>query len=400
MSKPELRIDKKYRDLANWKNDKDQFNKMFRFSDNKGIQNSGGFRYKSKINGSTKITDAAFVLLVTTFNEPEWPDNLDVETGIFTYYGDNRSPGSAINETSIGGNELLEYIFNKYHSGKREDIPPLLIFEKVKTENKSFMKFLGLAAPGAQGLSSTEDLVAVWRAQKGKRFQNYKAIFTVLEEEKLSWRWLQDLVQNVDPIKSNYCPKSWEQWVEKGSLNPLRCKKTKVPRNKADQIPGTEEEKKIIAELLSLSDIQFEFAAREILYLFEKNFTNLNVTPPARDGGRDIVGKYKIGRKKCNISLDLFVEAKKWKIDSSVGVKPMSRLISRMKHKDLGIFITTSYFNNQVQKELIEDSHPIIMISGGDIAKILINNEIGGVNNQEKFDDWISTIKDKTTKNL
>ena len=255
------------------------------------------------------------------------------------------------------------------------------------------MKFLGLAVPGASGLSSIEDLVAVWRAQRGVRFQNYRAIFTILDEEKISHKWLKDLVKGIKPIESKYCPKSWINWVKNGTIKALKCKTTKVPRVKENQLPTNKIEEETLEKIYELTETEFEYAAKEIIKLFDNKFVNLEVTPPVKDGGRDVIGEYKIGHKGDNILLDIFVEAKRWK--KGIGVKPMARLISRMKHKDLGVFITTSYFNKQVQEELIEDQHPIILISGGDIARILIEHEIGGENNKGKLIKWISQIKNK-----
>lgn len=54
-----------------------------------GVGNQGGFR-KSKMG---KTSDYAFIVLFTTGTEIEWPDFLDRQTGIFRYYGDNRTFG-------------------------------------------------------------------------------------------------------------------------------------------------------------------------------------------------------------------------------------------------------------------------------------------------------------------
>jgi hypothetical protein len=43
------------------------------------------------------------------------------------------------------------------------------------------VQFRSLAVPGATGIASTEDLVALWKSSRGQRFQNYRALFTVLD---------------------------------------------------------------------------------------------------------------------------------------------------------------------------------------------------------------------------
>ena len=50
-----------------------------------GVGNAGGFR--SIVGGKPRrVTMCA---LVTSGEDPDWPDNLDTERGVFTYYGDN-----------------------------------------------------------------------------------------------------------------------------------------------------------------------------------------------------------------------------------------------------------------------------------------------------------------------
>jgi hypothetical protein len=55
------------------------------------------------------------------------------------------------------------------------------------------------------------------------------------------------------------------------------------------------------------------------------------------------------------------MEAKCYSPNHSVGVHEMSRLISRIKHRQFGALVTTSYVNNQAYKEVKEDQHPILI---------------------------------------
>lgn len=49
----------------------------------------------------------------------------------------------------------------------------------------------------------------------------------------------------------------------------------------------------------------------------------------------------------------------------------MSRLISRMRHRQFGIMVTTSHVDRQAYSEIKEDGHPIVVLSGRDIAEII-----------------------------
>jgi hypothetical protein len=55
-------------------------------------------------------------------------------------------------------------------------------------------------------------------------------------------------------------------------------------------------------------------------------------------------------------------------------VKEVSRLISRIRHRQFGVLVTTSLVARQAYEEVREDRHPILFISGRDIAEILIAN--------------------------
>ncbi|HYD77549.1 restriction endonuclease [Ramlibacter sp.] len=393
-----IQVEARYRNKGgNWKDSDDQFNRFFRFDHGGGkvvgIGNAAGFRAKGRAgSGASKsIVDCAFCVLVTNLGEREWPDSLDRETGLFTYYGDNRKPGHTIEDTPLGGNRLLASAFGKVHQGKRSAVPPFLCFEKVATSSGTYMRFLGLACPGAEGLSATEDLVGVWRMTKGERFQNYRAVFSILEVDSVPKSWLQDLVSGSSPADSEHCPKAWRHWVQTGKYQNLVCEPQKVPRSKADQMGANPEEHDVLNRVYNeLTPREFEFAAMELTRMLDRSFVDLVVTRPSRDGGRDVVGRYIVGHDKHRVGLTVAIEAKRWKPGSAVGVRQMMRLISRLKHRDLGVFMTTGFFETQVQQELIDDEHPVLLVSGGDIARLLIKNDRAS---PKQFAAWVTSIK-------
>ena len=152
---------------------------------------------------------------------PDWPDDLDRETGIFTYFGDNKKPGHELHDTPRYGNLLLKYMFERAH-GSAEDrltVPPVLIFARGGTWRDAV--FLGLAVPGASHLDANNDLVAVWKLHLGSRFQNYRAHFTVLDEPVVTRRWIADIAGS--NALSASCPVTWRKWVQRGVRSPLKA---------------------------------------------------------------------------------------------------------------------------------------------------------------------------------
>ena len=115
----------------------------------------------------------------------------------------------------------------------------------------------------------------------------------------------------------------------------------------------------------------------------DPNFIDFALTKPWRDGGRDAIGYYSIsqgGKINSPLKIECALEAKCYSSNNSVGVREMSRLISRIRYRQFGIMITTSYVHDQAYKEVIEDGHPILIITASDIAAILRKNSIDSNN--------------------
>ncbi len=83
------------------------------------------------------------------------------------------------------------------------------------------------------------------------------------------------------------------------------------------------------------------------------------------------MGTYILGPVANPITIDFALEAKCYAPTNAVGVKEVSRLISRLRHRNFGVLVTTSYFHKQVQEEVHEDGHPIALVCGRDIVDAL-----------------------------
>lgn len=352
-----------------------------------------GFRTVRREDKSGKF---AYVVLYTDMSQLEWPDYLDKETGIFRYYGDNREPGMGL--TDKDGNKLLEEVFDTLNAGDSlDDIPPFFVFKKG--EKGRDKQFLGLAVPGNPHISPDEDLVAIWRTVDGERFQNYKAYFTILDtgEKPISHEWVVSLIENHEN-NLQYAPEAWKEYIKKGrtGIKALEAPvKNKIPTPKEQlQCNGDEEGRKcveIIYNHYHSNPTGFEACAIKIIGMIDSNFCNIELTPPRKDGGRDAIGEYQIsigGNSKTKLKIDFAMEAKCFGPNTGVNVRYMARLISRLRHRQFGIFITTSYFGKQVYKELYEDKHPILLINASEIAEILRLNNINSINIKE----WLKNI--------
>lgn len=364
------------------------------------IGNMSGFRKKKRLDGSNKL---AYVVLYTTMSELEWPDYLDVETGVFRYYGDNRKAGNELTNTKQGGNKLLEEVFGMLNTGQNlEDIPPFFVFKKGTSGRD--VQFLGLAAPGNPNISPDKDLVAFWRTIGNNRFQNYESYFTILDTKNtpIKYEWLESLLNNHDD-NLKYAPDVWKQFVQNGrnGIKALKAPRIfKVP-NKYEQLQCNEEGKKCIEAIRNYyknNSYGFEACAVRIVQMMDNHFEKFSLTRPWRDGGRDATGYYVISSgNKVNfpLEIDCALEAKCYSSNNSVGVRSMSRLISRIRYRQFGILVTTSYVDSQAYREVAEDGHPILIITASDIAYILSRNMVDST----KINDWLVNIDNNIVSN-
>ncbi|MFH1981298.1 MAG: restriction endonuclease [Pseudomonadota bacterium] len=355
-----------------------------------GIGNLGGFR------ASGTGLDKKFVVLYTSGKDMNWPDLIDLSSGQFIYYGDNKTPGHDLHDTRPGGNRILRRVFEHLHftPPKRELIPPFFIFTRYPTEKSSrSVQFNGLAAPGFPGIPATEDLLAIWKTSRGQRFQNYKSVFTILDVPVISRTWITSLAKGAESNVNT--PAAWKEWVHKGRYHPLTSEPTTIIRTLDDQIPDTSQKRQLLSivfEYFKDAPFLFENFAARIFQMQDQRVAIDRVTRNVIDGGRDAVGRYRLGLIDDPVKVEFALEAKCYapsirdKRPSTVGVKGVARLISRLRHRQFGVLVTTSAIARQAYQEVREDKHPIVFISGKDIAEILITS---GYNSKQILQNFL-----------
>lgn len=76
------------------------------------------------------------------------------------------------------------------------------------------------------------------------------------------------------------------------------------PSRQEDQMPLKAFEEDILRTLFEeLDDREFEYAAAELVKLMDERFIELDVTPKSRDGGRDVIGLYRVGHDQHQLRL-------------------------------------------------------------------------------------------------
>lgn len=333
--------------------------------------NQGGFRYKLGVD-----REPLFVVLYSDLADPDWPDVLDVELGRFTYWGDNKRAGQRIISTRRGGNQILQTMFDRLHGSieERRRIPPFLVFTKGARGRD--VVFRGLAVPGAPGVTTNEDLVAVWRTgDTGQRFQNYRALFSILDVPVVGRAWMEDLLMGVR--NGSNSPDAWSRWRAGKTAALLTAPASFMSRSREQQLPDPSD-RPMIDAIWSYFETPTDFeACAARIWEMQAGRIEYTLTRPSRDGGRDAYGTVRLGPESDPVKLDFALEAKRYAFESSVSVRDLARLISRIRNRMFGVLITTSYLNQQAYEEFKSDGHPIVVIAARDIVNILKANGYG-----------------------
>ena len=352
------------------------------------LGNAGGFRKKIGDNGNIVC-----LALTSTGAEPDWPDELDTFTGTYTYYGDNRKPGQDLHDTHLKGNSDLNKIFTLAHGSKldRAKCPIILIFHSGERGRDQVFK--GLAVPGTRYLTQGEDLVAIWRMSGGSRFQNYRATFTVLNTGTISGDWIRETLASKElDLEDARAPRALVEWVNHGKYSPLVSERVRTIRSIKEQLPQTKLHLELINTILGhckKDPFLFEPIAAAVWQLSTLQPMEYELTRRVRDGGRDAVGFLKVGPLIDSVKISFALEAKCYALTNHVGVKETSRLISRIKQREFGVLVTTSAVNKTAFTEIRDDGHPIVIISGHDIAEILLRS---GIKTSEECKKWIESL--------
>jgi hypothetical protein len=321
-----------------------------------------------------------------------WHDVFEPDLGYIRYFGDAKKPG---NPALAPGNKVLLDQLARHTSGDRavrETASPLVFFERVPVEGRSYgnIKFQGF------GVIEKAELVTQYNPGIGY-FTNYVFQFAVLslsdEDEEIDWSWINMRRDASLPIKNSLAlaPVSWQKFVSQGlqkvesfrrraSLAKVETQQSQMPK------AGTREDKclKTVYDFYtSAGKHRFELlASRVVMSLVNSNggsYTEGWVTRGSGDGGVDFVGKVRVGAAFSSVDVVVLGQAKCESPNTPTNGVAIARTVARLKRGWIGAYVTTSYFSKASQIEVIEDSYPLLKVSGLTLAiETLKLAEVGG----------------------
>lgn len=310
-----------------------------------------------------------------------WQDYFDTAVGHIRYYGDNKSPG--VEPTATPGNKALLRLLRAHAALEPEQrfgAAPLAFFRRVK---KGSVRFEGF------GIVERAEIIIQYGRSRDMTFSNYVFDFLVMslaaENELFDWRWIN---ARRDPKQSigqtlDLAPESWKTWIRYGAeaAERVRRRVSKIMVSGPDEQrpgPGTPEEG-VLREIYDYyggsgrKRQRFEaLAARiagRIIAGRDNRYQTGWVTPEGGDWGVDFVGRLDIGSGFGAAKLVIIGQAKCQKLDSPTSGRDVARTVARLTRGRVGVYVTTSYFSQQVQRELIEDKCPIVLVHGLRLAQ-------------------------------
>lgn len=131
-------------------------------------------------------------------HEDPWEDTLAVNAGYISYWGDAKADNPYDDSAN---NQKIKAAFDRAAAGKREDVPPILVFRKPES---GVVEFCGLCIPDHFEVRSYQDA-------SGTQIPNYLFHFSILNTQSVPVSWLHDRARMNNNDQS---PDVWQSWVE------------------------------------------------------------------------------------------------------------------------------------------------------------------------------------------
>lgn len=339
-----------------------------------------------------------------------WQDSFDPDNGHIRYYGDNKISG--VDPSTARGNKILLREFNCHSSSRhcdRVNAVPILFFKRVQVgdRSKGNVEFQGF------GVISRIERITQRRRANDKPFANYVFDFVVFdqsaEDEEFDWRWINARRNPGKSVEetSRLAPESWKIWTRKGAGALSRCRRRVVrlltyPSSQQQCAQNSRERVTLdaIYSFYSQKKARFDalaaFVTERVINQSHSAYRLGWITPSSSDGGADFVGRIDIGTDLAKVKIIVLGQAKCEKPDTPTNGNHIARTVARLRRGWIGAYVTTSYFSDSVQREVLEDRYPIILINGSRVAReVLDTMHERGLSNVKDLLETVDGIYDK-----
>jgi hypothetical protein len=312
-----------------------------------------------------------------------WQDFFNPDEGYVRYFGDAKEAG--IDPALAIGNAAM-LAAKRHHDAMNQSLrrlaPPIIAFRRARVGKKvkGFPVFQGF------GIIERAELIAQYDVKKARSFPNFAYDIAILdisaEHEDFDWRWISDRRNPTLTIKQTerFAPKAWKQWVGGGAETLVRLKRqvtklltTSTTHQRAVSSRDLDALQTIYAFYGKGKKHRFELLAARIagrvLQREGAKFRMGWVTPRSSDGGADFVGRLDLGSGFSTIKQIVFGQAKCEAPTSTTSGQDIARTVARLRRGWIGAYVTLGAFSEPVQREVIDDEYPILLIPGVNVAR-------------------------------
>jgi HJR/Mrr/RecB family endonuclease len=302
---------------------------------------------------------------------------VDTNSATIFYWGDAKFD-SKKKYNEFKGNKTLLEMWHYILDGNLDIVPPILHFSKHQKGKVTF-----------NGLCVLSNCQITWFEDEGRPIKNLRFELSILDEETVNTDWLHHRMEaiNVKEI-NNSAPLVWTDYL-KGNIRKLDIWSKSI-LSKEEQLPALDsEDDAVLNQLWRLNPTEFEAVVVDLFKNLPHVSHKITRTRPTADGGFDFFGEFIIPHP-IGYKIPFLGEVKKFDRNSAVQPKHVSRLVARLNRGQFGIFVTTSYFTKQTQREVIEDGYPVKLFTGADVIKML--HELRLIINGRIKEDWLESV--------
>ena len=140
-------------------------------------------------------------------------DELDLQTGIFTYYRITKNPDRTLHQTARSGNLLLRDTFAATHGSTAEHkTVPAVLLPSREPRQADRSASADCSRPGAESLVPDDELAAIWRSQlvSDSRITGHGS--PVLDVATVRRTWIAISVAGIPAADATDCPSAWSNW--------------------------------------------------------------------------------------------------------------------------------------------------------------------------------------------
>ncbi len=312
-----------------------------------------------------------------------WQDFFAPDEGHVRYFGDAKEAG--VDPAQAPGNAALleaKRLQDSMDPAERRRAPPIVLFRRMRVGGvaKGYPAFQGF------GVIERAELIAQFDAKNNCSFPNYSfdiAIFDMSHEfEQFDWEWITARRNSLLSIAETekFAPRAWRDWAASGtqSLGRVKRRLTRLMTSSTQEQrpPSGSAERDTLTQIYKFYDGRkhhFELlAARVVERVLQSGGGTFRlgwVTPPSSDGGADFVGRLDIGSGFSLVKQVVLGQAKCENPDSTTSGKDVARTVARLRRGWIGAYVTLGAFSEPVQREVIDDEYPILLVPGLRVAQ-------------------------------